>query len=116
MKRLWLMAALLMTAPAQAAPEKRCGWLHNPTPANWWLDDRHDSWTLSAQGGFMAAGFDDLPDMRARGWVDTNGSYGYGCACLTVETDKRQSRITRVYRAQSLPLAQCRRDRHLPKP
>ena len=73
-------------SPIPPRPEKRCGWLINPTPANWWLGDRQGEWELGVQGGYQAPGKDELPDMSARGWVETNGSYGYGCACLTVTT------------------------------
>ena len=48
-----LVAALLAAAPA---PERRCGWLQNPTPANYWLIDRDGEWTIGAQGGYQAPG------------------------------------------------------------
>jgi hypothetical protein len=109
-----LIAATLAVAPSPA-PETRCGWLQNPTPANYWLVDRDGEWTISAQGGFHAEGWDDMPNMSARGWVGTNGSYGYGCACLTVTTDRATMRITRLISARPVPLRQCRRDRRLPR-
>ncbi|CAK7256682.1 protein of unknown function [Shinella sp. WSC3-e] len=44
------------------AAETRCGWLQNPTPANWWLDDSEGTWTLMTQGaGNEPAGFDRIP-------------------------------------------------------
>ncbi len=98
------------------ATERRCGWLDNPTPANWWLTDRDGEWAIGTQGGPEAPGLDELPDMTTRGWVRTNaGSYGYGCACLDVATDRRTMRITRIAGGRPLPLAQCRRDRALPR-
>jgi hypothetical protein len=53
-KKLLIIPALIsglsiFALPANAA-ETRCGWLQNPTPANWWLTDRDGTWTISAQG------------------------------------------------------------------
>lgn len=110
-----LLAVLLTAAPTPAAPERRCGWLQNPTPANYWLIDRDGEWTIMAQGGYQAEGWEDMGDMSARGWVRTNGYYGYGCACMTVSTDRANMRIARIYSAESRPLRQCRADRRLPR-
>ena len=114
------LVALLLAAiaPSQtpAGAERRCGWLANPTPANYWLNDRDGEWTLSAQGGYRAPGMDEMPDMTTNGWVETNGSYGYGCACMTVRTDRRTMRVTRLYSATPVPLRQCRNDRCLSRP
>lgn len=113
-----LIAALVSMMPivAAAAPERRCGWLQNPTPANWWLEDRDGRWVLSAQGGPPVRGMDDIPDMTTRGWVATNGPYGYGCACFTLETEAASRSVLRVIAAEPLPLARCRADRALPAP
>lgn len=111
---LFLFAAAVLAAAA-APTERRCGWLENPTPANWWLTDRDGQWILGAQGGHQADGMDDLPDMSRRGWVRTNGYYGYGCACMTVATDRATRRITRIAAATPLPLRRCRADRRLPR-
>jgi hypothetical protein len=108
-----LLVAVLAAAPA-GARERRCGWLQNPTPANWWLIDRDGEWLIGAQGGYQAPG--DMPDMSTRGWVEVNGSHGYGCACMTVTTDRRSRRVTRIHAAQPMPLRQCRADRRLPRP
>lgn len=118
MLRSALLATLLLTIPGQgwAAPERRCGWLHNPTPANWWLHDRDGQWVLSVQGGAEVPGMDRVPDMTTRGWVATNGSYGYGCACFTLETEPAARRVMRVIAAEPLPLGRCRADRALPAP
>ena len=107
--------ALIGAAPLEAA-ERRCGWLHNPTPANWWLVDRSGEWLLGVQGGYQAAGTDNMPDMSTRGWVMTNGSHGYGCACMTVTTDRKSMRVVEVLAAKPVPLRQCRGDRRLPRP
>jgi uncharacterized protein DUF4087 len=110
-----LLAALLAAAPAAAAPQTRCGWLQNPTPANWWLIDRDGEWLIGAQGGYQAPGMDDMPDMSSGGWVEVNGHHGYGCACLSVTTDTRSRRIARIVSARPLPLRQCRADPRLPR-
>jgi len=121
MRRILLLIAMFaastMALPlsAQRAPERRCGWLQNPTPANWWLVDRDGEWILGVQGGYQAPGMDEMPDMSTRGWVRTNGYYGYGCACMRVTTDRRSGRVTRLYSASPVPLRQCRADRRLPR-
>jgi len=104
--------------PAVAAAGKgvrRCGWLSNPTPANWWLTDSEDQWILGTQGADQAPGMDEMPDMSTAGWVETNGHYGYGCACMTITADS-EGRVTRISDAAPKPLKQCRADRKLPKP
>jgi hypothetical protein len=113
-----LLTGLALMAPgmAMAAPERRCGWLQNPTPANWWLRDRDGEWVLSVQGGPPVPGMDEVPDMTTRGWVATNGPYGYGCACFTLEVDRAARQVLRVISAEPLPLQRCRGDRALPAP
>jgi len=120
---LLLLPALLLTATtaeAQRGSETRCGWVVNPTPGNYWLLDRHtrtnNGWLISAQGGYAAVGTDLLPDFSGKEWVKTNGNYGYGCGCLRVRTDRRNRQITRIYSVAQAPLAQCRRDKALPRP
>jgi hypothetical protein len=114
---IWsIVFALSAASPIPPMPEKRCGWLINPTPGNWWLRDRQGEWTLGTQGREPVAGMDELPDMSTRGWVETNGSHGYGCACLTVTTDRRTKDVTRIISGRPVPLKQCRADRRLPKP
>jgi hypothetical protein len=99
-----------------AAGARRCGWLHNPTPANWWLVDRDGQWILGSQGGHQAPGLHDMPDMSAGEWVEVNGHYGYGCACMTITADAETGRVTKVSDAAPKPLAQCRADKRLPSP
>jgi hypothetical protein len=100
-----------------AAPmgERRCGWLSNPTPANWWLTDKDGQWILGTQGADQAPGMDEMPDMSTAGWVETNGHYGYGCACMTITADS-EGKVTRIENASPKPIKQCRADRSLPKP
>jgi Protein of unknown function (DUF4087) len=120
-------AAPAPVEPARAAAEprkaaespesgkRRCGWLSNPTPANWWLDDAEGQWILSTQGADRAPGMDEMPDMSMAGWVETNGHYGYGCACMTITADG-EGKVTRIADAQPKPLKQCRADRKLSEP
>jgi hypothetical protein len=109
------LSALTVAAPAFAR-ETRCGWIVNPTPANWWLTDHQGEWELGVQGGYQAPGMDKLPDFTGKQWVKTNGDYGYGCACLTVETDAKEKRVTRILRAAQRPLKQCGADKKLKRP
>lgn len=124
---LMTVAAVMALAPmtaAEAQPrrpqpgETRCGWLQNPTPGNWWLRDRQGEWTIQTQGPQGGPpGWDDIQeDFSQAGWVETNGSHGYGCACMRVDVNRRTMRVTRVYSAHGRPLAQCRRDRTLREP
>ena len=108
-------AASAPTAASTPSEARRCGWLSNPTPANWWLTDRDGQWILSTQGADAAPGMDEMPDMSTAGWVETNGHYGYGCACMTITADA-DGQVTRVADAVPKPLKQCRSDRKLPKP
>jgi hypothetical protein len=59
---------------------------------------------------------DEMPDMSAGEWVETNGSYGYGCACMDMVVDPASGDVLRISAATPKPLAQCRRDRKLPNP
>ncbi|MEA3053705.1 MAG: hypothetical protein QOG72_2608 [Sphingomonadales bacterium] len=102
--------------PAAGAGERRCGWLMNPTPGNWWLFDGHGEWILGTQGGEPVPGMEDMPDMSTADWVETNGHYGYGCACMTISYDPATQRVTRVADAKPKPLRQCRADKGLPRP
>ncbi|MDO1584428.1 DUF4087 domain-containing protein [Rhizobium oryzicola] len=110
------LIAVLSFAPALAA-ENRCGWVQNPTPGNYWLDDREGSWTIMTQGSDVEPkGVDKMPDFSAGEFVKTNGYYGYACTCMSVETDKRARRITEIISVKQLPLAKCKGDKSLPKP
>uniref|UniRef100_UPI0035A8BB84 DUF4087 domain-containing protein n=1 Tax=Mesorhizobium sp. LHD-90 TaxID=3071414 RepID=UPI0035A8BB84 len=115
------MSVLAGLSAAHAA-ERRCGWYSNPTPGNLWLIDRDATWTIASQGeadGPDAAGVDNAPDFDPKQFVKTQHpeqDYGYGCACMTVETDAGKQRITRVFAGKILPLAKCRSDKGLPPP
>lgn len=99
---------------AGKANETRCGWLHNPTPANWWLIDKDGRWIISAQGGYQAQGMGNIPNFDDQEYVKTNGYHGYGCACLDVVTNDRESKIVSIQGGQQLPLNTCRTDPALP--
>jgi hypothetical protein len=91
--------------------ETRCGWFVNPTPANAWLVDADREWIIGTQGGEQAEG--DWPNFKPSQWVETNVHYGYGCACMKVETNKADDRITRIFSATAKPLSACRKDKAL---
>ena len=104
--------------PADAL-ERRCGWLANLTPGDWWLVDRDRTWVLAAAGDDNAATIpvmDRVPGFDADQFVSTGTYYGYGCACLNVATDEALGRITAIASSRRLPLATCEADRSLPPP
>lgn len=113
--RIALLALAVLAASGAEAAESRCGWVDNPTPGNWSLTDREGEWTIGAQGGFQAEGADLIPDLTGKNWVETNGSYGYGCACMTVETSRRSMRILEIQGVVQLPISKCRKDSGLPR-
>jgi hypothetical protein len=110
-------AAVLLAARAgaagatAAAAETRCGWFDNPTPANASLHDREGEWIIGVQGGHQAEG--DWPSFGPKQWVETNGHYGYGCACMSVEVDRDSGHVLEIKSARARPLSACRRDRAL---
>jgi hypothetical protein len=110
-----ILAAAALAAGPQSPIQRRCGWLDNPTPANWWLTDSQGEWILSVQGGYQAPGMDDMPDMSTGGWVETNGYYGFRCACLDVTVDAGEHKIMRLVKTIAKPLRQCRADPKLPR-
>lgn len=110
------LLCLAASSPVTAA-ETRCGWLQNPTPANWWLDDADGSWTIMSQGGGEGPpGMDLIPDISERDYVTTNGNYGYACACLSVETDDNDQSITEILSFRQLALSKCENDGKLSRP
>ena len=102
---------LFASGPAQPI-KTRCGWFENPTPQNASLLDRDGEWVLSVQGGHQAKG--NWPMFKASQWVRTNvGSYGYGCACLKVQTATDSVDVTRIVSSYAKPLSACRKDKAL---
>ncbi len=100
-------------APSLQKSEMRCGWFSNPTPANASLFDRDGEWIIGVQGGHQAEG--DWPEFKADQWVETNGNYGYGCACLRVRGNRSTRKIIAMESAQARALSVCRRDPALRK-
>ena len=96
------------------ALENRCGWFHNPTPGNATLTDRDGEWEISSQGGFSAEG--DWPEFTDTQWTQTNGHYGYGCACMKVVVDRSERRVLRIASATAKSLKVCRADKVLATP
>lgn len=104
------------------AKETRCGWYHNPTPANYWLEDRDGTWILGVQGGFQTDDFLNLNESdHAFGseWRTLAGeagpsSYGYGCACITGQFDPQTGHVERLSAFNTQTLAICRVDDALP--
>ncbi|MDB5670431.1 MAG: hypothetical protein JWO25_1390 [Alphaproteobacteria bacterium] len=104
-------------AAAAKAPAPRCGWVVNPTPANWSLIDREGEWVMGMQGGYQARGLDTMPDLSESRWVVTNGSsYGYGCACMSADVDRKAKRVVRIRGVRQQSLAICRADHKLKRP
>lgn len=91
-----------------------CGWVDNPTPSNWSITDRTGEWEIGAQGAYQAKGV-DMPDFggmpdHPKFWVETNGSYGFGCACIKAKVDSRNRRIRSLVHVRALPIKTCRED------
>lgn len=105
----------MFSVTAESKPETRCGWFSNPTPSNAWLNDKDGEWLVSAQGGYQAKG-DWGADFKPNQWVKTNVNYGYGCACMSVTTNKRTRRVLTIKNFSARPLSVCRRDKRLKEP
>lgn len=94
--------------------ETRCGWLDNPTPGNYSFYDRDGEWVIGVQGDYQVENF-EAPAFGKQ-WVNFfNGSYGYGCACFQMTTDKETSRVLEIRKSYSRPLSVCRKDKALKK-
>lgn len=97
------------------AAERRCGWFENPTPSNATLTDRDDAWEIATHGGYQAKG--NWPQFTGDQWVSSGiGNYGYGCACVTADTDAATHRMNNLTKATARPLSVCRMDKHLHEP
>lgn len=116
---LVLLGSLCLLAPVSAAggagrTQTLCGWFDNPTPGNAWLHDRSGEWTIGIQGGHQADG--TWPDFPPSQWVQTNRSYGYGCACITGIANRDTREVIRIDAARAEALSICRKDRALKEP
>jgi hypothetical protein len=114
---LLLIAGLLLVCSAHAGEryENRCGWFSNPTPANVSLYDREGEWIIGDQGGYQVESDWPWPTFGSSKWVKTNGSYGYGCACLEMRTDAANHHVVAIRKASVKTLQTCRRDPALRK-
>lgn len=118
------VALALSGATPLLAKENRCGWVQNPTPGNYWLDDGEGSWIMTTQGSDIEPlGIENLPDFTTGDFVQTNGYYGYACGCIQAETERSSDfgdsfvgRISAIYSVKQLPISQCRADKALPSP
>lgn len=104
----------LVEKATYSAVETRCGWFSNPTPANAWLNDKDGEWIIGTQGGHQAEG--DWPSFKKSQWIKTNGSYGYGCACLKGTFNKQTNEVVEIKSAAARALSVCRKDKALKKP
>jgi hypothetical protein len=109
----FLVLAVFATMPHSSATtteafQTRCGWFSNPTPANASLFDREDEWIIGVQGGHQADG--DWPTFGKRQWIETNGHYGYGCACIQVSVNRKEHEVIKIVSAKAKALSVCRRD------
>jgi Protein of unknown function (DUF4087) len=108
---------LLLAVPAQA--ETRCGWYHNPTPGNVFLEDADGQWWISTQGNAPAPGFEDAytPAFDDRLRIDYAGEitqrYGFSCACADGKFKNGEALL--IARLTEIPLARCEADPKLPK-
>jgi Protein of unknown function (DUF4087) len=90
--------------------ETRCGWFDNPTPGNFSLYDRDSEWVIGVQGGYQVEGDWEPPKFSSAQWVNTNVHYGYGCACLDVQVDRKASEILAIRNSHAKTLNACRQD------
>jgi hypothetical protein len=112
-----ITVGLLFAGAASAGEryENRCGWFSNPTPANVSLYDRDGEWIIGEQGGYQIESDWPWPEFGSSNWVNTNGSYGYGCVCLEMRTDAASHHVVEIKKAGVKPLQACRRDPALRK-
>ena len=114
---LFLGSFLIVAQPQKSASnqiETRCGWFHNPTPANISLYDSEAEWIVGVQGGHQVEGDWAWPNFGEQ-WVKTNINYGYGCACLDVQVEKQTHHIVSIKNSYAKPLKACRQDEALRK-
>jgi hypothetical protein len=90
--------------------ETRCGWFWNPSPANMWLIDRDGEWTIGTMGGHQAEGEWNWPSFKEANWVNTNRTYGYGCACFKLQVDKQSRDVLYIEKSWAKPLDACTSD------
>lgn len=102
----------LNASPAAPAPRNICGWIDNPTPANYWITDAAGLWVISAMGGYQAEG-DVASQNDDNQVIYTNGNYGSWCGCVkatTTDSRKNGRRIVKIVSSKVLPLSKCLND------
>ena len=107
---------LLMLASTHVFAETRCGWIDNPTPANYWITDSEATWIMSVQGGFQAQGLDELAYPDQKEYVKRNGNYGYWCGCVSVVSRRSDHHILKIMSSRAKKLRDCLQDPNLPNP
>lgn len=114
MKFVAFVLSVLVSSSVFAKVETRCGWISNPTPANYWIVDADDLWVIGAQGGYQAEGEDlNYPESEDQ-MVYTNGNYGYWCGCIKGDFDKSNSLVLKVISSFPKTLKACLEDPNLP--
>ncbi len=112
MKVLIMFLIIALSSPAFAKNVTRCGWIWNPTPANYWIDDADGQWIISVQGGYQAKG-----DIEAyptdEQMVRTNGNYGYWCGCITGSFDAKKQLVKEIVASSVKNLKVCLEDPNL---
>jgi hypothetical protein len=109
-----VLLAVLIVISFTAQADMRCGWLDNPTPGNFWLEDAQGSWLIGAQGGYQAKG-DAYDSNSSHNQVYTNGHYGFTCACLDVKTSNidGDKKVIEVKATYGMPLSACQNDNRI---
>lgn len=108
-------AALAIGSTAGATVQTRCGWINNPTPANWWLVDGDGLWMIGVQGGHQAPGLELIDISRNDAQYVSN--YRYACGCVRADYRDGQERVAaRVLAYQSRTLKACLEDPNVPAP
>jgi hypothetical protein len=92
--------------------------VHQPTPANLWLQDKDAlSGITSQMQAEDAKGADHTPRFDDKQYVETHpNGYGYGFACLKVETDAKATGITQIISGHTIPLAHARQTSRCRRP
>ncbi len=114
MKLSLVLLVFGLAISAFAKEETRCGWISNPTPANYWIDDADGSWTIGVQGGFQAKGVITAYPTDSQ-MVNTNGNYGYWCGCVRGTFDPITMLLLNISSSSVKNLDVCLEDSNLPK-
>ena len=111
-----LIAITLLAVPALATAEYRCGWLDNPSAGHFQFIDKQAAWTISKPGVYQlaATSINNLPKRVESEFIRTNGEFGYSCSCLSVSTDSKSKRITKIaHLGKQVLLKRCLEDKSI---